>query len=644
MPLRGAGQHSSTEANSEAADYINRAASFFLIDNDSIKYYSLLGVNEARLNQNNHELGQSHLMLAISYSHSGASPDTVRYYIQQAQGVMTGVRDQKYDQLLSLSFGELYHQLNQYDRSIEYYLEYIEQSKKIKDTKGIALGHMRIGQVLRHFGMHDQSIKYHNLAWQYGEEINDTSFHRMNLDYMVFALEDNGQIDSAKHIRNIAQTYRTSGHNASKYYRHADKGFVQWGLGAYDSSMHYFQLSLQYARDQNNIAGIIENYGDMAMMAGALGHPEKADELWQSFISYQSLNPYASNYYLPYLAKHVENNGDQAYANQLLHKFIIQNRKEFNQNLAATVASQVTKYEVDIKDEALQSAQVKLSNQTMQRNILISGLCALLIFSLIGWRQMSMRRHIDRQTVLLANQDLDLQKQKNLQLEKEQHYIVMTSMLEGQETERNRIARELHDGLGGILSSLRLTLDGVNRYVADTKGLLHVTKGEHLIESANKALRRIAQDLMPESLTKFGLVTAIDDHINELNLTDQLQIKFQHFGLTSQYEDHFALTIFRMIQELLHNIIKHADATEVILQLIQREMVIYITVEDNGKGFDTNTAYTGRGLNNVKSRALQYDGSVTIESDTTHGSTISISCVVPHYVDPTIETTVEIPI
>ena len=201
-------------------------------------------------------------------------------------------------------------------------------------------------------------------------------------------------------------------------------------------------------------------------------------------------------------------------------------------------------------------------------------------------------------------------------------------MLQGEERERRRWAGDLHDGLGGMLAGVKMNLTGltVTAPVAQDADLNKVI-GQ--LDHSISELRRIARNMMPEALLKLGLETALKD-LCESVMTDQVRVDFQSFGIEKTIPQPTQVTIYRIVQELLTNAIRHGHASSILLQCSQNEGVFFVTLEDNGKGFDPHKAAhaKGIGLSNVKSRVDYLNGKMDIASAVNEGTTINIELYV----------------
>jgi len=148
-----------------------------------------------------------------------------------------------------------------------------------------------------------------------------------------------------------------------------------------------------------------------------------------------------------------------------------------------------------------------------------------------------------------------------------------------------------------------------------------------MLDSSIKEMRRVAHNMMPEALVKFGLDTALKDFCNDINQSGALKINYQSIGLEGVELDQIvSITIYRIIQELINNSIKHAAATSAIVQLTKNDDQLSVTVEDNGKGFDTAilTAAKGIGWSNVQNRVEFLKGKLDVNSSPGNGTSILI--------------------
>jgi two-component system, NarL family, sensor kinase len=270
------------------------------------------------------------------------------------------------------------------------------------------------------------------------------------------------------------------------------------------------------------------------------------------------------------------------------------------------------------KDKQIQSLSIR---QKSTLNYFLAGsLMALLLVGFLVYRNLRNRQQ-------LARQQDELQQQRIRELEKDKQLVAVDSMLKGQEEERSRLAKDLHDGLGGLLSGVKFSLSNMKDNLIITPDNMAVfERSLDMIDTSIKELRRVAHNMMPEMLTKFGLDEALKEYCNTINATKLLAVKYQSLGMESRLEKATEIIMYRIVQELLNNILKHAAASEVFVQLIRENNRLNIVVEDNGRGFDTVLLENSKGAGwvNIRSRVEYLKGQLDVHSETGKGTLVNI--------------------
>ncbi|UKB86121.1 histidine kinase [Chryseobacterium sp. MEBOG06] len=214
-----------------------------------------------------------------------------------------------------------------------------------------------------------------------------------------------------------------------------------------------------------------------------------------------------------------------------------------------------------------------------------------------------------------------------LALEKEKQnseLSTLTALLEGQEQERGRLARDLHDGLGGLLSGTKLQLSSLDPHQSENIEA-EISKSITQIDGAVEELRRVAHNLMPDLLMKYGLEAAIQEFASRMSNT-ALDIHTEFISYTNSISEEKQLILYRIIQELVNNAIKHAETSEIIVQISEEKNVLNLTVEDNGSGFDPKTLDVRKtaGFHNIESRVQFLKGTMNITSELNIGTSIEL--------------------
>lgn len=193
------------------------------------------------------------------------------------------------------------------------------------------------------------------------------------------------------------------------------------------------------------------------------------------------------------------------------------------------------------------------------------------------------------------------------------------------ETERSRLAKDLHDGLGGLLSGIKLTLNSVADKVPESNTLLF-NKANNQLDTAIREMRRVAHNMMPEALLKFGLGEAIQDYCDGTNESNVVRMKYTQIGSLQGLTQSTEIILYRIVQELTNNALKHAMAKNIFVQITKHIRGITITVEDDGNGFDAAnlSAHSGQGLKNVQSRIEYLKGEYDMKTAKGNGTSINI--------------------
>jgi signal transduction histidine kinase len=263
-----------------------------------------------------------------------------------------------------------------------------------------------------------------------------------------------------------------------------------------------------------------------------------------------------------------------------------------------------------------------------KKNIIISGITILSLFT-IFLGMLLMRSY--RQKQKLIEQENEIHKHKIRQLENEKMLLATQSVLQGEESERKRLARDLHDGLGGLLSGVKIALNTMkgNVILAD-ESVRVFNHALGLLDGSITELRRVAHNMMPEALVKLGLKNALSDFCLELDKVNPIHILFQFYGEFERVDSNLEINAYRIVQELVNNSIKHSKAKELTVQMIQEKSRLCFMVLDDGVGFDfKNSGITkGIGLASIKSRVDAFHGQLEISSEPGKGCEITVEFLI----------------
>ena len=248
------------------------------------------------------------------------------------------------------------------------------------------------------------------------------------------------------------------------------------------------------------------------------------------------------------------------------------------------------KYQSEQKDLLLAEKTLDLQKQLSNQKLLLMLLIILIAISGSIYLLYRQRKIVHKKEIEKAEQNLIIQN--------------MRAMIQGEERERARLARELHDGVGGMISAIKMKASTLLQNGSDTE-----TEIIPLLDKTSAEIRRTAHNLMPEILTRFGLVEAIKDYIQQIRNDGSTLIEFQSYEVPADLVKEVQLNIYRITQELINNALKHSEATEILVQLSGTNDRLMLSVDDNGNGELNKTGKTkGMGLKTVEYRVQWMGG------------------------------------
>ncbi len=274
------------------------------------------------------------------------------------------------------------------------------------------------------------------------------------------------------------------------------------------------------------------------------------------------------------------------------------------------------KFETQKKEAQIQLQKTQLRQKNTLNYVFAGSALALLLISILSYRNYKNRQR--------------LQQAKIDELETEKHLTATEAVLKGEEQERTRLAKDLHDGLGGMLSGIKHSLNNMKGNLIMTPDNAQAfERSIDMLDSSIKEMRRVAHNMMPEVLVKYGLDTALKEFCSEINSSGVIHTKYHSIAMhEANIEQTTAVTIYRIVQELVNNAIKHAAATNVLVQTqySSTEKTVSVTVEDDGKGFDIKTIKnaSGIGWSNIQNRVEFLKGKIDVQTGEGKGTSVLI--------------------
>ena len=208
---------------------------------------------------------------------------------------------------------------------------------------------------------------------------------------------------------------------------------------------------------------------------------------------------------------------------------------------------------------------------------------------------------------------------------------VINAIINTEENERKRFAKDLHDGLGPILSTVKMSLSALTDRIKDPSGSVILTNTNHLVNEAISTIKDISNNLSPHVLSNFGLASAISAFTTKINQTKAVEIDFKSNMEAQRLDNEKEVVVYRAVCELINNSIQHSGASRIEIELNKHEKFITLQFYDNGRGFDTSSISKedtkGTGLSNIETRVKTVEGVFILESTPGKGTSALIKLI-----------------
>ena len=540
-------------------------------------------------------------------------------------------RSARYRGMLQHNFGVIYHYQGKYDSAVIYYQEAARFYKELKDDGLLFLTYNNLSTLYTQILDNKTALKYAEECVQISNRLKDP--YKISVASLAMAsakseLKEYEGIDTL--INKIIRISQQSGNHymLGMGYKFLGKYQIE-SINDKKASLNSFKSALDNmikAGNDYEIAAANQNLGYSYFINGDNDH---AVHYFKIAIdqSKKSGLPQIEQYSLKNLSELEQRRSNFSAAYNYLKNYLAVNDSVLSKTHRENIQALETKYQSEIKDARISQLDdekkiqlLSIRQKSTLNYILLGSLLAFLLVGFLIYRNLRSRQQ-------LAKQQDELQQQRIRELEKDKQLIAVDSMLKGQEEERSRLAKDLHDGLGGLLSGVKFSLSNMkDNLIITPENMAVFERSLDMIDTSIKELRRVAHNMMPEMLTKFGLDEAVKEYCNSINAAKLLMVKYQSLGMDNRLDKSTEILVYRIIQELLNNTLKHSGATESFIQIIKEGNRLNVVVEDNGKGFDTASLEKnkGAGWTNIRSRVEYLKGQLDIHSEPGKGTLVNI--------------------
>lgn len=521
---------------------------------------------------------------------------------------------------LGAAFGGLsnyYKSVEKFDSSVVASLQSIQILEELKKYRKCAISCMNLAMTYQQLKLSDKQKEYVDKAVDFANLSRERDVIMLSFLQKAHYLTEVKNFTEAKACADSATPYFSEKYDFSRkqnYYLLKASTFQN--VNQYDSAIFYYQKSYENAKQINsrwNMAEPLMQIGYVYLQQKDFPEAEKYVNMGLAIAESDSFRTFMKEGYGT-LSDIFAATGNYKLAYENLQKYEELKDTLQSEDRKKFVLDLEKKYETEKKETLVQLQELEISKRKSIIHGLIALTSAILIILILAYRNF---RHRSR-----------LQKKKIQMLETEKQLSAAEAVLKGEEQERTRLAKDLHDGLGGLLSGLKFSFTSMKDNLIMTPENARVfERSLDMLDTSIHEMRRVAHNLMPESIFRFGLDAALNDFCTAINDSGVLQLRYHSFGLeNAKLNNTISVSVYRVIQELVNNVLKHAAAQQALVQVVISDNLLLVDVEDNGKGFDTEELEKRKGIgwSNIQSRIDYLNGKLDLKSTAGEGTIVHI--------------------
>jgi signal transduction histidine kinase len=597
-----------------------------------------------------------YLNIGLCYHKMEAYEDAIKWFLVAADlQKETGDREALSNTLNNI--GLCYKKLGNYEKAIDYYEQTVVIDKADGNVAEMAKTYNNIGMIYRAWGKYDKAIDYFQKSLAIKKNLQDRAGASRTLNNMGLVYTEWKKYDLAISLLRESYYLEDSLDNESESaIRLNNLGRVFFFMQQYDTALSYFEKSLVINQKNNEKSQMALAYNNIGKVYQAKGQLMEAESYFSSALSLFSELGMESekSTVVANLGNISQLSGDSRKAISLLDsstalavKLNLRNQLEHNYRNLSDIYSGLGNFEKSLDYYKLYSAikdsiftketlsqlsdfqakyekekdQAKILalekenlSKTIQRNAYLFvglGIMIIALFVIVYFRQRAVK------IKLIADQ-------KIFKIEEEKKLMAARLLAEGQEEERKRIATELHDGLGVLLSATKMQFAIIHDKSPENKAAIE--KATRMLDQANHDVRKISHNMMPGLLTKLGFFDAVEDLFDQINDTGELKAALKISGEQERLAENREIMLYRIIQELVNNTLKHAGASHIELQISIEPGMMNLSYADDGKGFDFTAKIESKsiGLQSIQSRVNFLNGKLDVIAEPGKGVKYSI--------------------
>lgn len=521
----------------------------------------------------------------------------------------------------SVLLGRIYHAMGRanyfrgtYDKALKNYLSALQIFEQVGNKTWMAETLNALGVFKKKRKLYADAEKHFNQALALYLETGDSSKVAISINNLGNILEEQFLFrDAIVKYDQAVEIEKAYNDSVGLSYSYDFLSSCYANLGQFRKAVRYLEDALKIRmikKDEFAVTINLNNLGEIYFMQK--DYKKAVPYFRESMVrsekaGYRDLQAHT----LSMLSSCAVEQGDYKTALELYKRHKVLKDSILNETSVRQLAEIQTEYETELKDkENLElrqentEQQLDLNRRTLWLTI-VSGGSLILILS----------------AFLVYSRIRSVQKSKLGAERLQQERLRTKAVLETEELERSRIARELHDGVGQLLSAVKLNLAQMNHNKGPSKEL---QKAIDLVDESVREVRNVSHIMMPLALQRSGIETAVREFLSKIP-ENEIAVSFSSTGMENRLEPAMESALYRIIQEAVQNILKHSGATKAGIQLVKHDSEVVLIVEDNGKGFNAaETRENGVGLKNILSRVEYFNGNVNFDSQPGKGTTLVV--------------------
>jgi signal transduction histidine kinase/TPR repeat protein len=556
------------------------AANYMQSNNDSaIKYFSMAAELRKKMNDKAGTGGALN-NIAMAYQQQSSYTIAVSYYLQ-ALKIFEEINDVKRMAQANVNISSIYTELKNYDLSIKYGMKGLEGWKQLNFKFGMSGAYVNIGNAYKGLNKYKEAIEYYEKALELQKELN--SHFSMGRIY----------------------------HNL---------GSIYYMLKKYDKAEEYIKKEIPLKEEVGDLEGMSSAYCSLGNLLSKTGKPDQAIAEFKKSLglarSIKSLDNVKWSYLGLREAYALKGNAPEVSNYAVLYDQVKDSL--LNEANSRIVTEMQTQYETEKKEKEneelrrkseVQALEIKNTEEKTKNQLIL----AMSLFLMAGASSAFLfnRRKLKQKAIHAAEMAEEEKKR-------------FRAIIEAEERERSRIAQELHDGLGQMLSTARLNVAGLEDSIIE-EDREWLEKSLKIIDDACIEVRHISHNMMPSALIRLGIMPAIYDLVDNVNASKSLKVNL-NTNVIGSLGRSLDITIYRIIQEVLNNMIKHSKADQINLDINRENEMLRIGIKDNGVGFDVSMLKESKGMGwkNIFSRVSMMDGDIDVNSQPLQGTIVFI--------------------